>query len=117
MRYRKLSPAGDSTFCSGATSFLVDTPEAVAQAARTRMRLYAGEWFLDKREGLNLDLILGYGTQDTRDREVQQRILNTKGVTAIDTYSSQVDSVLRAFVVSATIDTLYGKATIKEALR
>lgn len=113
MRYRQMTPDGDYVFGYG-TNFLTNTPEAVAQAVLTRLRLYAGEWFLDTREGLDLDHVLGYGTQTTRDREVQQRILGTAGVTGIAAYSSEVSG--RGFSVSATIDTLYGQTTISEAL-
>jgi hypothetical protein len=79
------------------------------------MRLYVGEWFLDKREGLNLDAILGYGTQTTRDLEVQQRIAQTIGVQRIITYSSNVEG--RAFHVECTVETIYGPVTISEVIR
>lgn len=114
MRYRKMTAAGDYAFGAG-SRFLVDTPETVAQAIRTRMQLYAREWFLDKREGLNLDNILGYGTQGTRDREIQQRILGTPGVRGLIAYNSNIDG--RAFRVTATVATVYGPITIDEVLQ
>jgi hypothetical protein len=114
MRYRKESPTGDYIF-GNSTLFLVDSPEAVAQAVLTRLRLYAGEWFLDDREGLNLDMILGYGTQTTRDREVQQRIVETTGVLGIVSYSSNADA--RSFKVTCDVSTIYGPATINEVIR
>jgi hypothetical protein len=113
MRYRKMTDADDYMFGAGST-FLANTPETVAQAIRTRMRLLAGEWFLDTREGLNMENILGYGTQATRDYEVQQRILGTQGVLRLTNYSSVMDG--RAFRVSATVDTIYGPTTIAEVL-
>jgi hypothetical protein len=113
MRYRKQSADGDYVFGAQA-QWLVNSPEAVAQAAATRMKLWAGEWFLDDREGLATDLILGYRTQATRDLEVQRRILETPGVKSILTYSSNVED--RAFTVNADIDTIYGQATIAETL-
>lgn len=113
MRYRQMSAAGDYLFGYG-THFLVDSPACVAQAAITRLKLLKKEWFLDDREGLDLDQILGYGTQATRDQQVQQRILGTPGVKAISRYSSQV--IGREFTVTATIDTIYGEITISEAL-
>jgi hypothetical protein len=115
MRYRKEGPGGDYVF-GNSTLFLVDTPEAVAQAVMTRLRLYAGEWFLDLREGLDLNMVLGYGTQVTRDREVQQRIIETTGVLRIVSYSSNVESN-RTFRVTCTIDTIYGPTTISEVIR
>jgi hypothetical protein len=114
MRYRREDANEDYIFGPG-SSFMVDTPEAVAQAVKTRLRLYVGEWFLDTREGLNLDLVLGYGTQMTRDREVQRVITGTTGVRRILSYSS--DATNRAFKVTATVETIYGITTINEAIR
>lgn len=111
-----MTPDGDYVF-GPAGRFLADSPEAVAQAVLTRVRLYVGEWFLDKRVGLNKDAILGYGTQQTRDAEVKSRILDTQGVLRITDYSSQVDATTRAFTVTCTVDTIYGRATINEVIR
>lgn len=105
---------GDYLF-SGNSPFLVNSPEAVAQAVRTRLRLFAGEWFLDDRVGLDLDKILGNNTQSSRDYEVKRRILGTRGVKSLLSYSSQV-TPQRRFVVEATVDTNYGYVNITETL-
>lgn len=114
MRYRMESPTGDYIFGTSAP-FLVNTPGTVAQAVLTRLRLYVNEWFLDRREGLDLDLIFGYGTQATRDHEVQRRIVETTGVRRILAYNSRVDG--RVFSVVAEVDTIYGPITINEDIR
>lgn len=111
MRYRELTPDGDYSV-GPASNWLVNTPGTVAQAVRTKMRLLAGEWFLDTDEGLRTRYILGSGTQATRDVEVKRRILDTPGVVEITAYSSQVDSDTRAFTVTATLTTAYGKMPI-----
>lgn len=113
MRYRALSSTGDYVF-GPASFFLVNSPEAVAQAIRTRVALFTGEWFLNSQEGLNKALILGNNTQGTRDHEIQQRILATPGVVSLLSYSSQVDAN-RAFIVSALVDTQYGQVSIQQA--
>lgn len=105
---------GDYLF-SGNSPFLVDSPEAVAQAVKTRLRLFSGEWFLDDRVGLDLNKILGNNTQSSRDYEVKRRILGTRGVRSIVSYSSQV-TPQRRFVVEATVDTDYGYVNITETL-
>lgn len=109
-----MTASGDYAFGAGSI-FIADTPETVAQAIATRLRLFAGEWFLDKREGLDLGNILGYGTQSTRDREVQERILGTPGVLQLTSYSSSISE--RDFRVSATVETIYGTTTINEVIR
>ena len=106
-----MTPTGDYRFGQG-SQFLANSPETVAQAVRTRLKLYAQEWFLDRREGLDLDAILGYATQGTRDHEIQQRILGTPGVLRLTAYGSQV--VGRGFRVAAIVETLYGDTTIQE---
>lgn len=113
MRYRQLDANGDYLF-GVAAKFLVNTPQAVAQAIATRLKLLKGDWFLDNRIGLDKSLILGYGTQATRDHEIQQHILDTPGVLNIDSYSSSVDS--RNFTVVATVNTAYGAAQLNEVL-
>jgi hypothetical protein len=107
IRYRTLSPEGDYTFGQGASEFLIDTPEAVIQAVKTRLALWAGEWFLDLTEGTPyLTDILGVGTQATYDTAIQERILGTPGVAAISDYSSSL--VGRRLSVSAKVKTIFG---------
>ena len=109
MRYRALDPNGDSTFCSGNTRFLVNSPAAVAQAVKTKLGLLQGEWFLDKTKGVPYATqILGTATQATRDLAIQNAILNTEGVLDIAQYSSSVNPTTRAFSVTVTLDTIYG---------
>lgn len=111
MRYRALDPNGDYQF-GRAGIFLTDSPEAVAQAIKTKLLLSSGEWFLDADEGTPYDTqILGYGTQDTRDLAIRERILNTTGVTEIVSYSSSV-SADRRFSVTATVSTRYGVTSL-----
>jgi hypothetical protein len=122
MRYRKLDANYDMQFGHGSADFWHNQPEAVGQSVRTRLLLYAGEWFLDTTEGtpwggfpLN-DLvvrqgrILGVHTQLSRDAAIRERILGTTGVVAIVSYFSSVNPNTRAFAVNATIDTIYGRA-------
>lgn len=112
MRYRALSSSGDYQF--GRTGiFLVDSPQAVAQAIRTRLALWAGEWFLDSREGTPYEeKILGYGTQGTRDLAIKERIAGTQGVRQLMSYSSSV-SADRKISARATVETSYGTTTVQ----
>lgn len=115
MRYRTLDANQDMTFGSGGANFLVNSPAAVAQLVQTRLLLFSGEWFLDTLEGTPYATqILGVRTALTRDAAIKARILGTQSVTGITAYSSSVQG--RAFRVQATIDTLYGQATIQAVL-
>lgn len=117
MRYRKLDNSGDMVFGGGQADFLRDTPDAVAQAVATRLRLLAGEWFLDTSEGTAWRArVLGERTASTRDPEVKARILGTPGVRTIIEYTSTLDPITRAFSVAVRLDTVYGAATVTETL-
>jgi hypothetical protein len=117
MRYRALSASGDYTFGQGTKNFLVNSPDAVAQAVITRLKLLAGEWFLDITEGTPYSTeVLGTGTRDTYDEAVRDRILGTEGVLEITGYSSTYSGETRNLTVSATISTIYGETTIQQVL-
>lgn len=112
MRYRKLDDDGDMTFGQGRLNFHVDSVEGVGQAVLTRLRLSQGEWFLDVTEGTPYETqILGYGTLDSRDVAIRDRVLGTQGVTEIAEYSSAV-SADRRFSVQARVNTIYGDILI-----
>lgn len=108
-------------FGHGAGDFWHDQPEAVGQSVKTRLLLFAGEWFLDTRAGtpwggfpLN-DLVVRQGkilaehTQLSRDAAIRDRILTTVGVVAITDYGSYMDPDSRQYSVNASIDTVYGQ--------
>lgn len=109
MRVRAVAPNGDHQFGRSGI-FLINTPQAVAQVVRSRFALWAGEWFLNTAEGTDYNAILGFGTQLTRDAEVQTRVLGTPGVTGIVAYDSNVDG--RRFAVELNLNTQYGAAAV-----
>ena len=69
MKYRKLTENGDYAFGRGGADMHADTPEAVGQAVLTRLRLFAGEWFVDLKEGTPyVPGVLGKHTNAHRSR-------------------------------------------------
>lgn len=117
MRYRALDANGD--YQVGRTAvFLVNSPEAVAQAIRTRLKLWTGEWFLDQTEGTPWKTeILGHRFAGSNpDAAIKKRILQTPGVQEITDYSSTFNGQTRSLSVTATVSTIYGQATISETL-
>lgn len=116
MRYRRLSPDGDANFGESQADFLRDSPEAVAQAVLTRMRLDIGDFFLDTSEGIDWhNKVLGTGTAGLYDIAVRSRILGTQGVLDLSAYSSQRNGGTRSLGIQATVETIYGPATITPA--
>lgn len=112
MRYRKLDANGDYTLGTG-SDFLIDSPEAVAQAVDTRLKLWAGEWFVDTADGTPwLTDVLGkrYAGRNV-DSAIQSRILSTQGVNSILTYTGTYDGNTRKYSVVVEMDTIYGVVT------
>ena len=117
MRYRALDPNGDYRFGRGQTDFLVNSPEAVAQAVKTRLLLEQGEWFLDTQEGTPYQTrILGKDGWREADWAIRERILATQGVTEIVDYSSRLNPGTRTLTVQVTLKTLHGSATLQQVL-
>ncbi|CDL85422.1 hypothetical protein [Xenorhabdus szentirmaii] len=110
MRYRR-EDNGDYSFGQGDNTFLIDSPEAVAQAVKTRLNLWSGDWFLDTAEGTpyrEAVLEKNYASAML----LRERILDTKGVTEIVSLDASRDPDSRKIIITATINTRYGKATV-----
>ena len=117
MRYRRLDENGDHSFGNGQASFHINTPDGVAQAVVTRLRLWLAEWFLDTTEGTPYQPgALGTNKIETIDPMIRDRILETTGVLEIVNFSSSFDENARHYSISVTIKTVYGTATINEVL-
>ncbi|QNB08329.1 hypothetical protein G5S34_17260 [Herbaspirillum frisingense] len=117
MRYRKEDADGDYVFGRQELDFLKDSPDAVAQAVDTRLKLLKGEWFVDTSDGTPWSTeVLGKNTQSTYDAAIRQRILRTPGVLRLTAYSSTADPETRHLSVNATIDTIYGTTQVQSLL-
>jgi hypothetical protein len=103
------------TFGQGLATFAVGA-EAVAQKVRTRLDLLQGEWFLDTGAGvpyMDNDYVTKAITDkpaDTAwaDAVIQAEVLDTDGVQAITSYSSNFNRSTRTFTVQITLTTIYG---------
>jgi len=105
MRYRPLSPLGDYTL---GQPFLTNSPQAVAQAIGTRLRLWLGQFFLDITDGTPWpQQVLGERYNKVPDAAIKARILNTIGVVQLTAYSSQFDGNTRILTVNATVQTQF----------
>ena len=115
MKVRKLSATGDYQLGHGDLDFMQDTPEAVAQNVMTRLALWRGRWLIDTQDGTPwLQQILG--KHEAVDVVLRSRILETPGVTAIDSFEAVLDPDTRRITVSATISTQYGQTAFQEGL-
>lgn len=113
MRYRKLSSDGDYVFGSGKNDFLVNSPEAVAQAILTRLKLWLGEWFADTSDGTGWNQsIVGKHSKNLYELTLHQRVLETPGVKSIVDFQSALDPDTRRLTVSMTVNTIFGEASL-----
>lgn len=113
MRYRALDRDGDYTFGQSQGNFLKDSPECVAQAVLTRLRLWTREWFLNLDDGTPYsDQVLGTGTKALYDVAIRNRILQTPNVTDIVSYSSALGDK-RSLSVTARINTAFGVTAVQ----
>lgn len=113
MRYRKLSSDGDYVFGSGKNDFLVNSPEAVAQAILTRLKLWLGEWFADTSDGTGWNQsIVGKQSKNLYELTLHQRVLETPGVKSIVDFQSALDPDTRRLTVSMTVNTIFGEASL-----
>lgn len=113
MRYRKLDEAGDRVFGHGLADFWIDQPEAVAQAALTRVEMFVGDWYLAPANGTPWRTeILGKGTEASRDPAIQARVLGTPGCLGLTSYASRLDRDTRGLFAAMTIETVYGQISI-----
>jgi hypothetical protein len=108
MRYRRETDTGDYVFGQGDGDFYVNEPRAVAQAVKTRLRLFQGEYFVNNTVGMPWQTrVLGYNRADTYDAAIRQTISETEGFTNFVNYSSSLDKVTRLLTVSGKINTEY----------
>ncbi|CAM3711786.1 hypothetical protein BS639_17235 [Rouxiella silvae] len=113
MRYRREDADGDYTFGQGDNTWLINSPDAVAQAIKTRFLLWYGQWFLDTTTGTPwIQSVLGKQNPTAYNMAIRQRILETQGVNSITAFNTTVDSSTRRVTFTATIDTLYGTTTV-----
>lgn len=112
MRYRREDKNGDYTFGQGDNTFLVNSPETVRQAIKTRLELWQGEWFLDTNEGTTyMQSVLGKQQSDVASLAIRDRISTTPGVRSILSFDSAFNGDTRRLTLTATLDTVYGPLT------
>ncbi|MBK0062139.1 MULTISPECIES: hypothetical protein [unclassified Acinetobacter] len=116
MRYRKQDEQGDYSFGYGLNNFHIDSAEAIAQAIDTRLKLWIGEWFADTSDGTGWSqAILGKQSKSLYELTFRQRVLETYGVTSIESFQSSLDPEARKLIVSMVVNTIYGQTTVTGA--
>jgi hypothetical protein len=115
MRYRAWTSTGDYSFGNGQANFLTNSPEAVAQAVESYLRLWLGEWYLNTNDGTPwLEGVFGYNSKEEADETLIQTILGVQGVQNLENWQSTVDPATRQYTsVSAQLYTIYGQTQLQ----
>jgi hypothetical protein len=104
---------GDFVFGRGPSEYLVNSSACVAQAIRTALLLFQGEWFLDSTAGMPwFQQVLGNYTASLYDTAIKNEILGVQGVASIASYSSTLNTKTRSLTVSVIVNTIYGQAPV-----
>jgi hypothetical protein len=92
---------------------------AIGEHVKQRMKMFAGEWFLDTRVGLPwlprpgqfaiFDRPYNAGASEAL---IKAEILNTPGVVAVEDFEARVDRATRGLIVEAEIVTIFDNVRI-----
>ena len=125
MRYRRLDENHDMCFGRGLSDYLVDStgdPDAIAQAIKTRLLLFYGEWWEDIYDGLPLwQQILGQRITDISiiDRILTDRIMGLKlpdgtdAITGVESVTSEFDGDTREYSFTCVVSTVFGQVVVR----
>jgi len=111
--YRKLDQNGDYTF--GRRNAFFSETEAVAQAVKTRLLLFKGEWWENILDGTPFFQEIAGQFFSAADRAAQidlvfsERITGTRGVAEITVFNSEINPHTRTYSASVTIRTIYDR--------
>lgn len=115
MKYRKLTPDFDYKFGENLNNFLTDK-DAVAQAIRTKLYLFYGEWWEQIDDGnLLVRDVLGQINSEvlkqTASSIIEETIMEVKDVISVS--NIVVDYDRRSFKINAEVNTKYDSVLIE----
>lgn len=112
MRSLALDPVTGDLALSGGRFSLVSGADAVRQRLSTRLRLWRGEWALDRSVGVPyLTRILGKVPQSAVEATLRSVITSCPGVATLDTFALTVDGATRSARLTFGVTTADGGST------
>lgn len=113
MRVRAVDINNDWTFGRGFQDYK-SSDRAIAQNVKTRVQSFYRDCFFDMEAGIDWFNLLGYGTQEFLYMSIQETVINTEGVTGINSVNIDYDRENRTFTIKYDIQTIYSKSYIDE---
>ena len=113
MKYRRITSSGDYSFGSGSKNY-VDGNEAVAQAIRTKLLLFYGEWWENLGEGIPMfQSVLGQTNPETIKSSlsmlVEERIVEIQEVDSVKNIEIDYDRKNRTISMEVDVTTTSGE--------
>lgn len=111
MTVRKLQDDGD--IATSGVQFLTDKEE-IAQTIVTRLQLFLGEYFRDISEGTPWfqQVMIKNGSLDLKESAIKTRIIQTNGVTRLNSFEADFDINTRTYTIKAGVLTTFGETSI-----
>ena len=106
MIFREIDSVGDWNFGAGKQSYATDV-EAIELNIRTRILSWLGDCFFALQEGVDWKNRLDTGQQEALTNEIRTLLLQSDGVTAINSIRSNFDSEKRSFLIQYDIQTIF----------
>lgn len=108
MKYRKLDENGDYTFGNNSFDY-IENDEAIAQAIKTKLYLFYGEWWEDISLGLPMfQSILGQVSNNNLRQTVillcAEQINLVEGVTSVDSISVDISARKLGLTIDVTTE-------------
>lgn len=108
MKYRKLDENGDYTFGNNSFDY-IEKDEAIAQAIKTKLYLFYGEWWEDISLGLPMfQSILGQVSNNNLRQTVillcAEQISLVEGVTSVDSISVDISARKLGLTIDVTTE-------------
>nr|DAJ74746.1 MAG TPA: baseplate wedge protein [Caudoviricetes sp.] len=114
MTFRNLDVNGDWSFGSGRNNYVRDEQE-IALNLKTRVLSFLGDCFFATNEGIDWWNLLDYRYQDRLENSVQDVIINTPGVTGINSVDAVVGAN-RKIIISYNIQTIFSDSYTGEII-
>lgn len=111
MIFRQLTSTGDWTFGQGVAGYAVQQA-AIELNVRTRLLSWLGDCFFALRDGVDWHSRLDKGQQAALQSELKSTILQSFGVTGVNTVFIAFDTVSRKFRITYDIQTIYSPSFI-----
>lgn len=104
---REIDINNDWTYGKGKNDYLQNNG-AVAQSIKTRLQSFLGDCFFDTTAGIDWFNLVGGKNQLALNLAISATILNTTGVTAIVSLTTNL-STTRVFTLNYSVETVYGR--------